>query len=351
MRKLLVIALVLGLVGVAAAYDLGAKMPTKATSVVPENVPSGDRQGGEDVFSATVIPALPYSDSGTTTGHYDDYDEICPYSGSTSPDVVYSFNVTMANYMVNVDLCGSGYDTKTYIYDGNFNLVACNDDFYFDATCGTYVSKIEEALVPVGMIYIVIDGYYGAYGNYVLNVTGSEFVPCVLPCPAGGVLEGEPAMPDNYDDVYNGGCNSSDPHYPFQHVFGEGAAGNSIMCGVSGWYFFNGASYRDTDWFTLFVGPTGTIEVTADAEYLSYIFQLAGDCSSVSVFQQALIGDCAPASMTITGSPNQVKWFWVGPSDWSMGDDYDYVLWFSGLVDEGVATEAATWGIVKALFE
>jgi len=350
MRKLLVIALVLGLVGVAAAYDLGSKMPAKATPVIPENVPSGDRQGGEDVFSATVIPALPYSDSGTTTGHYDDYDEICPYSGSTSPDVVYSFNVTQPNFFVNVDLCGSAYDTKTYIYDANFNLVACNDDYWYDSTCGYYPSFIEEAIVPVGQIYIVVDGYYGAYGNYVINVTGGVYVPCELPCPPGGVAEGEPAMPDNYSDDYNGGCNSGAP-YPFQHVFGDGS-GNAILCGVSGWYFFNGASYRDTDWFTLTCGMAGAIEVTADAEYLSYIFELSGDCiNGVSVVQSALIGDCAPASLTIPGAYMATKWFWVGPSDWSMGDDYDYIVWFSGLYPEGVATQPETWGTVKALFE
>ena len=75
MRKLLVLALVLGLVGVAAAYDLGNQAPVKSPVSYPENIPNPVRQGGDTVANATVIPALPYNDSGTTVGYTDDYDE------------------------------------------------------------------------------------------------------------------------------------------------------------------------------------------------------------------------------------------------------------------------------------
>ena len=43
----------------------------------------------------TVIDALPYVMMGTTVGYTDDYDEECPYTGSTSPDVVYSFTLQL----------------------------------------------------------------------------------------------------------------------------------------------------------------------------------------------------------------------------------------------------------------
>ena len=52
---------------------------------------SSPRQGGDTDVDATVIDALPYLMMGTTVGYTDDYDEECPYTGSTSPDVVYSF--------------------------------------------------------------------------------------------------------------------------------------------------------------------------------------------------------------------------------------------------------------------
>ena len=60
----------------------------------PANYPAPTRQGGETVADAVVIAALPYNDSGTTAGYVDDYDEVCPYTGSTSPDVVYSYTPT-----------------------------------------------------------------------------------------------------------------------------------------------------------------------------------------------------------------------------------------------------------------
>ena len=66
MRKVLVLALVLGLAGVAAANDLGNQAPVKTPQSYPENIPLPERQGGDTIATATLIPALPYSDSGTT---------------------------------------------------------------------------------------------------------------------------------------------------------------------------------------------------------------------------------------------------------------------------------------------
>ena len=59
----------------------------------PDDYPSPIRQGGEDIASAFYVSSLPFNDTGTTTGYNDDYDEVCPYSGSTSPDVVRSLNI------------------------------------------------------------------------------------------------------------------------------------------------------------------------------------------------------------------------------------------------------------------
>jgi hypothetical protein len=77
------------------------------------------------------------SESGTTVGYTDDYDEVCPFHNSTSPDVVYLLEPEQ-DMVIDIDMFGSTYDTKIYVYDDAMNLVACNDDFYPD-----YVSKIE----------------------------------------------------------------------------------------------------------------------------------------------------------------------------------------------------------------
>ncbi len=86
------------------------------------------KEGGETIETAIEIE-LPFYDTGATCDNLNDYDEECPYSGSTSPDVVYTFLAT-DDTDVKVDLCGSLYDTKVYMYDENLNIIDCNDDFY-----------------------------------------------------------------------------------------------------------------------------------------------------------------------------------------------------------------------------
>jgi hypothetical protein len=339
------------MVGIAAAADIGNQAPIKSTPVVPDNPVDPARQGGDNIFDATVIGGLPYSDTGTTAGYLDDYDEICPYSGSTSPDVVYTYTAG-ATEAVNIDLCGSSYDTKLYVYDGGLALVACNDDFYFDAVCGTYVSKLENVPFAAGQTYyIVIDGYGGSFGNYILDIQGFE--PCVVDCPAGGYPENEPPLADGYVDNWNGGCNT--PGFPFQNLAADNL-GNLTLCGVSGWYIGgSGGSYRDTDWFIAVMGPGGVIDMTMDAEYATYFFELfPQDCGAVGVVQSPIAGPCLEAYMTISGyTPGAAVWVWAGPTVFASPDGtnmYDYVIWFTGL-EPDVATENTSWSNVKALFE
>jgi hypothetical protein len=114
-----------------------AAWPEKDPYGGPENTPNEAvfSQGGDVVGSATPITSDSYSATGTTAGYNDDYDEVCPYSGSTSPDVVYSYACTADNVACDVDMWGSAYDTKIYIYENAAgNLVACNDDYYSDYT-------------------------------------------------------------------------------------------------------------------------------------------------------------------------------------------------------------------------
>lgn len=115
--------------------------------------------------------------SGTTAGYANDYDEVCPYSGSTSPDVVYTFTPSVAT-AVTVDMYGSAYDTKIYIYDESLSLIACNDDFYPD-----YTSRLDNVAVQAGVqYYLVIDGYGGYYGSYYGNVFVPQSHP-IFPAP------------------------------------------------------------------------------------------------------------------------------------------------------------------------
>jgi hypothetical protein len=159
-------------------------------------------QGGEDCTTATVIPALPFNDNGTTSGFGNDYDEVCPFTGSTSPDVVYSF-APAASTSIDIDLCASGYDTKVYVYENTCvggSLIACNDD-----ACGIDGFRSQLLNVPLtggNTYYIVVDGFGGDSGPYEMAVDlvrGACCLPAVgcerlteADCAAqGGMYQGD----------------------------------------------------------------------------------------------------------------------------------------------------------------
>ncbi len=127
--------------------------------------------GGDTCASATVVSAFPYTDAGDTCGATNDYDEVCNYPGSLSPDLVYSFTPNSA-CTANISLCDSAYDTKLYVYEstcGGANF-ACNDD-----SCG--VSGWRSELVGVNLTggntyYVVVDGYGSDCGTFNINITG-----------------------------------------------------------------------------------------------------------------------------------------------------------------------------------
>jgi hypothetical protein len=306
------------------------------------------REGGEDIGTAVVIPGIPFSDTGATCDNLDNYDEVCPYTGSTSPDVVYAFTPAADN-ILDIDLCGSLYDTKVYVYENAAgNVVGCNDDFYFDEVCGVYVSRIEMQNVTAGnTYYIVVDGYGGDCGNYTLEVRGAEI--CDLVCPAGGVDEGEPDLVDYYVDAHNGGCNSTP--YVFQVLEATAEPDCVTLCGESGWYWA-GNSFRDTDWFEV-TAIGSSISVEVDAEYAVNFFVLNTDCQNIDLlYQLSGVGPCAPQSLVFPTAPGDVYWLWVGPNVFSGPDspfEFDYLLNVCGIFGT-VPAETSTWGGVKDLY-
>jgi hypothetical protein len=333
------------------ASELGIQPPPKLPSVVAPSVPDPSRQGGDTIATAFTIPALPYIDTGTTTGYANDYDEVCPFD-SMAPDVVYAYT-PLSEEIVIIDLCGSAFDTKVYVYDEDMHVVACNDDYYSGEPCGDYRSKIDGVVLAAGRTYyLVVDGYGHEHGVYILDVFVHE--PCAVACPAEGVPEGEPQLHDGYVDHYDGGCNT--PEHRFFWLLSGLDNGEAVVCGESGWYTTAGTASRDTDWYLLGMGPTGTIEVTAESEMPTYICELLPqDCDDVGIAQRVLVTCGEAATMTLTGYATEGNvWFWVGPTGFEppiWGENpYDYVLWFEGL-DLGVATEATTWSTVKALYD
>jgi hypothetical protein len=142
--------------------------------------------GGETIATCTVVASLPYFDTGNTCGFTNDYDEVCPYSGSIAKDVVYCYTPT-DNMCVDISLCNSStdYDTKLYVYQGSYTPgapYACNDD-----ACPDYISELLGLYLTGGTAYyIVVDGYGNECGNYGIDIheVSSPPPPAPRECPA-----------------------------------------------------------------------------------------------------------------------------------------------------------------------
>ncbi|MFH1894023.1 MAG: dockerin type I repeat-containing protein [Candidatus Zixiibacteriota bacterium] len=300
--------------GVSTAPNLPAKGPYNGPRYKPDD--NLLRQGGDQIGDATPIPGLPFVMGGTTVGYVDDYDEICPYNEPGSPDVVYVYTEPL-NVTVDITLCnGSTYDTKLYLYENVYTPgapYACNDD-----ACPGYVSALWGlSLMGGNSYYIVIDGYGGDAGDYLIEMY--EHVECILECPPGATDEGEPC-----GDDMNGGC-GSDPV-----VFRPINCGETV-CGT----IWADADFRDTDWYQLFLESDATIIFTGVAEQPLQIGYVTGcpmgapECTCVLGLEPyAQSAPCEEASIQMDLTAGE-HWLWVGSQlfdGYPCGTSNDYII-------------------------
>jgi len=362
------VLLMLAVAGTAMASNLSSTGKTHGP-----NTPCGPLPiaiAGDTIAEAwAVTTPLPFQATGTTVGFGNDYDEVCPYSGSAAPDVVYAFTSDGTYTSITLDLCNSSYDTKLFVYQDAWTPGApwaCNDDFN-TTPCYTYSSKIEQMPVPAGHVYyIVVDGYSSASGNYVLDITDGGIVPpsgaccsasggctitqaaqcagtwqgentvCVpnpcpppvpVPCPDGALLEGEPTCQDNYVDNYNGGCNSTP--YIWQDVAPQ-ADGCFTLCGKSCTYLLGGGSNRDTDWFYSELA-SGVVTITVTSEFANMVAIMYGpDCANLQ-YTYALGAEYVPTTVSYTMGDCVPVGFFVAPSVFSGVPELGYVMNVCGL--------------------
>lgn len=252
-------------------------------------------QGSDLIDGSVTIPGVPFTDTGDTTGLGNDWDEVCPFSGSTSPDVFYRFTPAATDEYC-ITICNSGYDTKLYVLDAGLVQLACVDDSCSSPSGGGFRSNINLLTLAAGVpVDIGIDGWSGDQGAYEITVdvcgaSGACCLPtgtclegsfesdcvdaggtwggedslcidliceaCELTCPGGASLEGELCDDGVSPDTTNGGCNS-DPA-----VFSSSTCG-VVTCGTS---FFNGTT-RDTDWYQLDFVSGAAVTYTVDAQF------------------------------------------------------------------------------------
>jgi len=303
---------------------------------------------GDTIEEAFAIDELPFTVFDSNCGFTDDYDEACPYSGSTSGDVVYAYTPA-GDEAITIDLCCSLYDTKVFVYEDGWtpgDPYACNDDFYVDAPCFVYTSRIEYLTIFSGhTYYIVVDGYGGSCGDYELGIF-PEY-PCQLTCPPEALLEGEPACEGGYQDEYNGGCSEGGSGWTW--IDGDGA-GCAVMCGESCTYPCQTLSFRDSDWFEM-TCMGGTVTVTCAAEFwprLRLIYGLECDNLEYDVVEG---GFCQILTMTYEAVPGQSLWLSVEALVSSRVPPNDYILEICGIEGGPTPVEEASWGAIKGLFK
>ena len=335
------VVIVLVLAAKAAGFALPtAELPKKHDpGIVP---PDGQLQGGDTIETAVVIEELPYYTTGTTAGYNDDYDEVCPYTGSTSPDVVYQWTACYPAF-VEILTCESSYDTKIYVYENEYTpgeYYACNDDSP-DCPGPPYRSWIQPIEMTEGnTYYIVIDGYGGDFGDYLLFM---EQIPlhelCDLSCPPGAFDEGEPDCYDGYVDETNGGCSVLAWSYPGLNTF---------VCGTSGNY--NDNTYRDMDWFEVTLTETKTINWCVCAAFPPRLWILDGREGCAGVYTMATeAGSPEFLCCTTLELEPGTYWFVVSTDGWigiPCGSEY-----VASLFEDGYSpVEEASWGAIKATY-
>lgn len=262
MKKLSCIAFVVvvcGFVGASAAADhaMFNKVSPDISKPAPSPHPDGwvplARVGGETCASATVIGALPYSDDGSTVGAVDDYDEVCPYTGSTSGDVVYAFSPA-SNMLVDATLCVgvTDYDTKLFVYqdvcpDGV--PFACNDDDCTAPSGQGYVSALAGLNLLGGhTYYFVVDGYGGGEGNYTLEIAEGQPWVSDNPCDAVDLLYGQD--PHNEADSWSFASSTAAAWAaPGYAVYDNLESTHDMVCDLTfhGLSLFNGGSWAACD--------------------------------------------------------------------------------------------------------
>jgi hypothetical protein len=282
--------------------------------------PSGtllDPPANDDCANAEDITGTyPVTGTGTCIDATVDCPGVLDWNG-----VWYMFDLPYDDNNVTITICGESAD----LY--NVGVVLMND-----CLCDDYVLYTSITWLVAGEFGSGYDGaeihYNGLAGgtwywpalaqdvsllgiDFSYTVEVEEVVPCVINCEDYDITmdEGEPDCGPEYDDTYNGGCNSD--IYVFQDV-----PCNAVICGTYGGFTFAGSSYRDTDWYRLVVEEHSVLTWSIIGEAPSLIFLMdAGseDCVDYTVINSMTAEPCEIASITADVEPG-VYWLWAGTS-------------------------------------
>jgi hypothetical protein len=156
--------------GIAAAFGVAALL-------TPNHVMA---QENDLCANAIALECGDIASGSTAAAAVDGPATTCTESTFIGPDVWYT--VVGTGLDITADLCGSSYDTRLDIYEGDCGSLVCvgsNDDF-----CGSQ-SQVTWTSTQDVTYYIRVHGWNGATGDYSLEIA-CEFAPCDNSTANGG---------------------------------------------------------------------------------------------------------------------------------------------------------------------
>jgi hypothetical protein len=308
-----------------------AAHPAPAAGVIPTT--------GEDFASAIVIERLPFTATGSTCLRRDDYTPPCTFLGGAA-DVVFVYTPA-TDECVDIDLCGSAFDTAVHVYDKSAaNPVACNDDF---CALGSRLTGLP--LTGTHSYYIVVDGWYTDCGDYTLQV-GLCQAPCPVDSIPGQLAEGEPRCADGYFDRFNTGCND----YPYVFSPLPCSAAEIAVRGTYGTWRYYADDFRDTDWYRIeVIVPTWLdCEVTGGAPTQFAILDGTRGCPEYDVVCGSLFGEpCQRITCQALVVPG-IYYLFVAPRYYQgVACDTPYLIRLRGHACATIDLVPTTWSQVK----
>ena len=310
------------------------------TGVPPAPDPNVILQGGDTCGQATVIPSLPYSDTGTTVGLTDDLQPATCSSAGGAPDAVYVYTPSV-DQLITVSLCtATAYDSTVYVLAGACPgpEIACNDD-----DCGLQ-SRIATVPVTAGTpYYIIIDGFSSSSGTYSLDVTEVQPPPPPAECDGPDLLYYQTVM--GPDDAWNAFTSAQTSQFDYE------VADNftSDLYSITDFHWWGLSLLYNAGWFAC--DPTG---LTFDLTFYADAGGQPGTavCSFTGLTPTATVGAsyggytlyywdvtglspaCQPTGAT-----------WVAVKSYANAADCAF-LWMSGTGGDGAAMQwnAGVWG-------
>jgi hypothetical protein len=146
---------------------------------------------GSGPTNPTVIPTLPYADSGDLNGDCDDV-LACELSYS-GEDHWYQLTVDTPVFLDLATVCDGGdVATRVAVLDTLQNPLYCSDT---DPACATGQSSLEDALLGAGTYFLVVDAEFTA-GTYGVAVDTTH-------APPGVIVDVLPDIICREDDLYD----------------------------------------------------------------------------------------------------------------------------------------------------